>query len=120
MFGSRQMLKCGNKSHLDFGSCPIQQSKLVKYVGGDLDPNITFEEYVKQTSRAALLKFTKNQSNKTQPQCHCLQHLSVNAIHLSPGLFKCLTIQNQQDQQEATTDILKNTRCVCKIGPQKV
>ena len=59
MFISRQMLKQANTSHLDFGSRPIQQTKLVKYLGGHLDHNLTFEEHVKQESKAAVLNFSK-------------------------------------------------------------
>ena len=51
MFGSRQMLKHANTSHLNFGSSPIQQSRLVKYQGGHLDPCLTFEEHVKQKQK---------------------------------------------------------------------
>ena len=51
MFGSRQMLKHGNTSHPDFDSSLIQQSKLVKYLGGHLDSSLTFEEHVKQKSK---------------------------------------------------------------------
>ena len=47
MFGSRQMLKHAKTSHLDFAGSPIQQRKLVKYLGWHLDPNFTFEEHVK-------------------------------------------------------------------------
>ena len=59
MIDSKWMLKHANTSHLDFGSSLIQQSKLVKYLGGDLDPNLTFEEHVKQKSTTAMLNFTK-------------------------------------------------------------
>ena len=62
---------------------------------GTLGPNLTFEEHVKQKSKAAMLNFTTYQGNKTQLQFHCLQHPSVNAMHLFPGLLKCITIWNQ-------------------------
>ena len=48
MFGSRQMLKHANTSHLDFDSSLVQQSKLVKHLGGQLNSSLTFEEHVKQ------------------------------------------------------------------------
>ena len=51
MFGSRQMLKHASTSHLDFASSLIQQSKLIKYLGGHLDSNLTFEEHVKQNQK---------------------------------------------------------------------
>ena len=47
MFISRQMLKYANTSHLNFGTTPIQWSKLVRYLGGYLDSCLTFEEHVK-------------------------------------------------------------------------
>ena len=59
MFGSRQMLKHANTSHLNLGSSPVQQRRLVKYLGGHLDSHLTFEEHVKQKSKAAMLNFTK-------------------------------------------------------------
>ena len=59
MFGSRQMLKHADTSHLDFGSNLIQQSKLVKYLDGHLDSSITSEEHIKQKLKAAMLNFTK-------------------------------------------------------------
>ena len=55
MFGSRQILKYANTSQLDFDISLIQQNKLVKYLGGHL----TFEEHIKQKSKAAVLNFTK-------------------------------------------------------------
>ena len=48
MFSSRQMLKYANTSHLNFGTSHIQQSILVKYLGGHLDSWLTFKEHVKQ------------------------------------------------------------------------
>ena len=48
MFGSRQMLKHANTLNLNFNSHLIQQSKLVKYLGGHLDSRFTFEEHIKQ------------------------------------------------------------------------
>ena len=42
-----------------FGSSLVQQSKLVKYPGGYLDSSLTFEEHIKQKSKAAMLNFTK-------------------------------------------------------------
>ena len=59
MFDSRQMLKHANRSHLDFDSSLIQQSKLVNYRVGHIDSSLTFEEHVKQKSKAAMLNFTK-------------------------------------------------------------
>ena len=53
------MLKHANTSHLNFGSSPIQQSRLVKYLGGHLDPCPIFQEHIKQKSKAAMLNFTK-------------------------------------------------------------
>ena len=59
MFGSRQMLKHTNTSHLYLDSSLKQQNKLVKYLGGHLDSSLTLEEHVKQKSKAAMLNFTK-------------------------------------------------------------
>ena len=59
IYGSRQMLKHANTSHIDFASSPIQQSKLLRYLDWNLDPNLTFEDHVKQKSKAAMLNFTK-------------------------------------------------------------
>ena len=59
MFGSRQMLKHANTSHLYFVSCLVQQSKLVKYLDGCLDSNLTFKQHIKQKLKAAMLNFTK-------------------------------------------------------------
>ena len=59
MFGSRQMLKHANMSYLDFDSCLLQQSKLVKYLGRHLDSSLIFEEHIKQNSKAAMINFTK-------------------------------------------------------------
>ena len=59
MFGSRQMLKHENTSHLDFDSSLIKQSRLVKYLGGHLHSSLTLEEHVKQKLKASMLNFTK-------------------------------------------------------------
>ena len=107
------MLKHANTSHLDFDSSLTQQSKLVKYLGGHLDSSLTFEEHIKQKIKSCNVKLYKNQGNKTQHQCHCLQHPSANDTHLSPRLLKCIIIQNHQ---EANTKILKNSKYVHKIG----
>ena len=40
----------------------MQQSKLVKYLGGHLDSSLTFEEHIKQKSKAAMLNLTKIKS----------------------------------------------------------
>ena len=59
MFGFRQMLKHANTSHLNFGSIPIQQSRLVMYLGGKPDSCLIFGKHVKQKSKAAMLNFTE-------------------------------------------------------------
>ena len=116
MLSSRQMLKNAKTSHLDFESSLIQQSKLVKYLGGHLDSSLIHEEHIKQKSKAAIVKLHKNQGNKTQPQCHCLHYPSANAMHFSPRLLKCNVICNHQD---TIIKLPKNSKCVCKIGPQQ-
>ena len=65
MLGSRQMLKHANTSHSDFDRSLIQQSKLVKYLGENTGSFLTFEEHVKQKSKAAMLKVHKKLGNKT-------------------------------------------------------
>ena len=90
MFGSRQMLKHANTSHLSFGSSPIQQSRLTKYLGGLLDSCLTFKEHLKQKSKAAMLNFTKIKAIRpsfTATACHilvlmlCISHLDyLNAL----------------------------------------
>ena len=110
------MLKHPHTSHLDFDSCLIQQSKLVKYLGGHLDSSLTFEEHIKQKSKAAMLNFTKIKTNKTQSQCHHLHYPSANVMHFSPTLLQCNVIWNHQ---EAITKIPKNSKYVHKIGPQQ-
>ena len=54
MFGLEANVKHANTSHLNLGSSPIQQSRLVKYLGGHLDSHLTFIEHVKQKSKAAM------------------------------------------------------------------
>ena len=46
MFGSRQMLQYANTFHLNFCNSPIQQNRLVNYLGGHLDSYLTFKEHV--------------------------------------------------------------------------
>ena len=90
MFGSRQMLKYPNTSNLNFGTPPIQWSKLVKYLGRHLDSCLTFKEHVKQKSKVAVLNFTKIKAIRptlTAAACHtlvlmlCISHLDyTNAL----------------------------------------
>ena len=75
MFGSRQMLKHANTSHLNLGSSPIQQSRLIKHLGEHLDSCLTFKEHVKQKSKAAMLNFTKIKAIRPSlnaAACHAL------------------------------------------------
>ena len=104
MFGSRQILKCADKSHLDFD--PIQQSKLVKYLGGHLYPNLTFEEHVKQKSKAARLNFTEIKAirpNLNATACNnlvlmlCISHLDYSNALLY-GIIKKLLQKYQRIQ----------------------
>ena len=110
------MLKLANTSHLDFDSNLLQQSKLGKYLGGQLDSSHTFEKHVKTKIKSSNVKLHKNQGNKIQSQYHYLNYPRANAMHFSPRLLKCSVVQNHQ---EATTKIPKDSTYVCKIGPQQ-
>ena len=87
MFGSTEMLKYANTSHLNLGNSPIQQSRLVNYLGGHLDSCFTFKEHEKQKSKAAMLNFTKIKAIRpsvTTTACHilvlilCISHLDYS------------------------------------------
>ena len=84
------MLEYAKISHLNFGNNPIQQSRLVKYLGVHLDSHLTFKEHVKQKSKAAMLNFTKIKAimpSLTTTASHtlvlmlCISHLDyLNAL----------------------------------------
>ena len=90
LFGSRQMLEHADTEHLNVGTTPIQQSNLIKYLGGYLESCLTFKEHVKQKCKAAMLNFIKIKairSSLTVSACHtlvlmlCISHLAyANAL----------------------------------------
>ena len=118
MFGSRQMLKHVNTSHLNLGGSPIQQSRLVKYLGGHLDSNLTFKEHVKQKSKAAMLNFTKIKAIRPSPNaatCHtlvlmlCISHLDYSNALLY-GITKKLLQKYQRIQNMCTKLVLNKCK----------
>ena len=90
MFGSRQMLKHADTSHLNFGTTPIQHSNLIKFLSGHLDSSLPFKEHVKQKCKAAMLNFIKIKAIRPSlpaAACHtlvlmlCISHLDyVNTL----------------------------------------
>ena len=118
MFGSRQMLKPANTSQLNFGSSPLQESRLVKHLGGHLDSCLTFEEHVKQKSKAAMLNFTKIKAIRpsfTDTACHtlvlmlCISHLDYSNALLY-GITKKLLQYYQRIQNMCTKLVLNKCK----------
>ena len=111
MFGSRQMLKHANTSHLDFNCSLIQQSKLVKYLGGHLDSSLTFEEHIKQKSKAAmLLNFTKIKAIRPS-----LNTTTCNTLML----MLCISNALLYRITKKLLKIPKISKYMCIIGPQE-
>ena len=115
MFGSKQMLKYANTSHLNFDTSPIQWSRLVKYLGGHLDSCLTFEEHVKQKSNAAMLNFMEIKAIRPSPTaaaCHILvlmlwiSHLDYSNAWLY-GITKKL-LQKYQRIQNMCANLVLN------------
>ena len=127
MFGYRQMPKYANTSHLNFGTTPKQQSKLVKYPGRHLDSCLTFEEHVKQKSKVAVLNFKKIKAVRpslTAATCQtlvlmlCISHLDYTNTLLY-GITKkllqkyqriqnmCVKLVLNKHKYDSTTEYLK-------------
>ena len=118
LFGSRQMLKHTDTSHLNFGTTPIQQSNLIKYLGGHLDSCLTFEEHVKQKCKAAMLNFIKIKAIRpslTAAACHtlvlmlCISHLDY-ANALLYGMTKKLKSKYQRIQNMCAKLVLNKKK----------
>ena len=118
MFGSRQMLKYANTSHLNFDSSHIQQSRLVKYLDGHVDSHLTFKEHVKQKSTVAMLNFTKIKAIRpslTNATCHtlvlmlCISHLDYSNALLY-GITKKLLQKYQRIQNMCAKWVLNKCK----------
>ena len=114
-FGSRQMLKYANTSHLNFGTSHIQWSRLVKYLGGHIDSCFTFKEHVKQKSKAAMLNFTKIKAVRPSliaAACHTLVlMLCITLLDYSNALLYGITkklLQKYQRIQNMCTKLVLN------------
>ena len=103
MFSSRQMLKYANTSHLNFGTTPIQWSRLVKYLGRHLDSCLTLEEHLKQKFKAAMLNFIKFKTmrpNLTATACHTLELMCcISHLDYSNALSYGITMKLPQKYQ---------------------
>ena len=89
MFGSRQMLKHANTSHLDFSSSLIQQIKLVKYLGGHLDSSLAFEEHIK-TKMKRIDHF--NRKSSLFSKAAMLNFIKIKAVRPSLNAPACTTL----------------------------
>ena len=104
MFGSRQMLKHADTLHLNFGTTPIQQSNVIKYLSGHLDSCLTFKEHVKQKCKAAMLNFIKIKAIRpslTVAACHTLVlMLCISNLDYANALLYGMTKKLNQNTKE--------------------